>query len=57
MSKGAMHKAPRAERTKHEPKEADARAMAATIRWAQVLPIDFEGEDASLTQAHLAILK
>jgi len=29
----------------------------ATIRWAQVLPVDFDGEDTSLTQAQLAVLK
>ena len=52
-----MHNATPAGRTKREPKDGDARAVAATIRWAQVLPVDFDGEDASLTQAQLAILK
>ena len=49
-----MSKPIREERTKREPREADVRA---TIRWAQVLPIDFDGEDVSLTQAQLSILK
>jgi len=45
------------QRTRREPKDADVRTVAATIRWAQVLPVDFDGEDVSLTQAQLAILK
>ena len=58
MSKGAaIHEETRAEQAKRGPKDATARAVTATIRWAQVLPVDFEGEDASLTQAQLAILK
>jgi hypothetical protein len=58
MSKeAALHKETRAERAKRQPKDGAAEAVAATIRWAQVLPVDFEGEDASLTQAQLAILK
>jgi hypothetical protein len=57
MSKGvAMSKATR-QRTEREPAEADVRAVRDTIRWAQVLPVDFDGEDVSLTQAQLAILK
>jgi hypothetical protein len=58
MGKGAtMDKVKRVERSNQEPKKADPRAVAATIRWAQVLPVDFDGEDVSLTQAQLAILK
>jgi hypothetical protein len=52
-----MHKAPRDERAKQQHKDGETRAMAATIRWAQVLPVDFDGEDTSLTQAQLAVLK
>ncbi len=52
-----MSKATRHERTEREPAEADVRAVRDTIRWAQVLPVDFDGEDVSLTQAQLAILK
>jgi len=37
--------------------QAERRALLATIRWAQVLPVDFDGEDTSLTQAQLAVLK
>ncbi len=37
--------------------DVEKRALVATIRWAQVLPVDFDGEDTSLTQAQLAILK
>jgi hypothetical protein len=56
MSKGAS-KATKQERTEREAMQADSRAVRATIRWAQVLPVDFDGEDVSLTQAQLAILK
>jgi hypothetical protein len=57
MSKHApLSQATRAEQTR-ERTEANPRAVAATIRWAQVLPVDFDGEDASLTQAQLALLK
>ncbi len=52
-----MGKATQVERSSREPKQADARAVAVIIRWAQVLPVDFDGEDVSLTQAHLALLK
>jgi hypothetical protein len=52
-----MSEATRHERTEREATEADVRAVRATIRWAQVLPVDFDGEDVSLTQAQLAILK
>ena len=52
-----MGKATQVERTNREPKQADARAVGVTIRWAQVLPVDFDGEDVSLTQAQLALLK
>lgn len=45
------------EETKRQAKDGDTRAVVATIRWAQVLPVDFDGEDTSLTQAHLAVLK
>gem|GEM_PF-5731178 len=38
-------------------KDAQRKALVATIRWAQVLPVDFDGEDTSLTQAQLAVLK
>ncbi len=27
------------------------------IQWAEMRPIDFEGEDTSLTQEHLAVLR
>jgi hypothetical protein len=52
-----MDKARQGERTKPEPKDGEARTVVATIRWAQVLPVDFDGEDRSLTQAQLAVLK
>jgi hypothetical protein len=52
-----MHKPPRDEQPKRQAKDGETRAIAATIRWAQVLPVDFEGEDTSLTQAQLAVLK
>ncbi len=41
----------------HIPADAEKKAVAATIRWAQVLPVDFDGKDTSLTQAELAVLK
>ena len=28
-----------------------------SIHWAQTRPLDFEGEDTSLTQAHLELLR
>ena len=52
-----MDKPTPVQRSNRNPKEADPRAVAVTIRWAQVLPVDFDGEDVSLTQAQLAILK
>ncbi len=38
-------------------KDEEVRTISATIRWARVFPVDFEGEDTSLTQEQLAILK
>jgi hypothetical protein len=52
-----MHKARREEQVKQQAKVGKAQSLLATIRWAQVLPVDFEGEDTSLTQAQLAVLK
>jgi hypothetical protein len=52
-----MHNKARGEHPKPQPKKLDTGAIAATVRWAQVLPIDFDGEDTSLTQAQLALLK
>jgi diacylglycerol kinase family enzyme len=52
-----MHKATREEQAKHQAKVGETRTTVATIRWAQVLPVDFDGEDTSLTQAQLAVLK
>lgn len=52
-----MHKQAPDTQTKRAPQNGERRAVAATIRWAQVLPIDFDGEDTSLTQAQLAVLK
>ncbi|MGO9829766.1 MAG: hypothetical protein ACLPJH_06460 [Myxococcaceae bacterium] len=46
--------APEAQR---RPEGAGKKAVAATIRWAQVLPVNFDREDTSLTQAELAVLK
>jgi hypothetical protein len=52
-----MQRAKREEQAKRQVKDGDTRSLAATIRWAQVLPVDFDGEDTSLTQDQLAVLK
>lgn len=44
-------------RTKQQAKAGHTHNVVRTIRWAQVLPVDFDGDDTSLTQAQLAILK
>jgi hypothetical protein len=38
-------------------KDEETLTVSATIRWARVFPVDFEGEDTSLTQAQLDLLK
>jgi len=50
-------KSPVAPKAQPQTTEAERKAAVATIRWAQVLPVDFDGDDASLTQAQLAVLK
>lgn len=50
-------KRPAAPPAQQQRKNAERKALVATVRWAQVLPVDFEGEDSSLTQAQLAVLK
>jgi len=35
----------------------DEVAECPSLQWAEVSPIDFEGEDTSLTQAHLELLR
>jgi hypothetical protein len=52
-----MQKLTRDEKTKRQATDGETRTVVATIRWAQVLPVDFDGEDTSLTQAQLAVLK
>jgi hypothetical protein len=47
----------RQEQAQRQTKDREIRTVAATIRWALVLPVDFDGEDTSLTQAQLAVLK
>ena len=36
---------------------AEERAPRPVFRWPDFRPIDFQGEDTSLTQAHLEILR
>jgi hypothetical protein len=50
-------KRPAAPLAPQQRKDAERKALVATIRWAQVLPVDFDGVDTSLTQAQLAVLK
>ena len=50
-------KTKRQKRSQRQGQDGDIRTVAATIRWALVLPVDFEGDDTSLTQAQLAVLK
>jgi hypothetical protein len=38
-------------------KDDEVFTVSATIRWARVFPVDFDGEDTSLTQDQLALLK
>jgi hypothetical protein len=52
-----MQKLTRDEKAKRQARDGETRTVVATIRWAQVLPVDFDGEDTSLTQAQLAVLK
>ncbi len=39
------------------PEDAGNKALIAPLRWAHLLPVDFRGEDTSLTQAQLAVLR
>jgi hypothetical protein len=50
-------RAQREAKAKRQVKDGESRAVVETIRWALVLPVDFDGEDTSLTQAQLAVLK
>ena len=53
-----MRKMKRAEKNRERTTEpSSARTTDFEALWDRVQPIDFEGEDTSLTQDHLAVLK
>jgi hypothetical protein len=56
-TEATVRKTKRREQAQRQAQDGEFHAVAATIRWALVLPVDFDGDDTSLTQAQLAVLK
>jgi len=52
-----MREKPEADREMKPAQHVPSRETEWKLRWTKLRPIDFEGEDQSLTEAHLAVLK
>jgi hypothetical protein len=56
-TEATARKTKRQQQAQRQARDGEFHAVADTIRWALVLPVDFDGDDTSLTQAQLAVLK